>query len=83
MAAGAPHPEPFRVLSPGYGLWIYPMLFTHRIVVGPIGSGFVDDAWCYHTREAAEAAALAWDPEVDEEPTGWHRHPRTGRRREA
>lgn len=81
-AAAYDESTPYRVLAPGYGLWVQPMIFTHRIVVGTIGSGFVDDAWCYHTREAAEAAADAWDPTVDPEPDGWHRHPRTGRRRE-
>lgn len=74
-------PEPRRVLPTGLGLWIEPMIFTHRIVVGSIGSSFVDDAWCYHTREAAEQAADAWDPAKEPEPSGWHRHPMSGRRR--
>ena len=73
--------KPYREIAPGYGLWVEPMLFTHRIVIGAIGSSFVDDAWCYHTRELAEAAADAWDPADEAEPSGWHRHPATGRRR--
>ena len=73
-------PEPLRILSPGYGLWIYPMMFNARIVIGPIGSDMVDGGWCYHTIEAATEAALAWDPEASPCPRGWHKEVHTGRR---
>ncbi len=53
--------------------------FTHAIVVGRIGNLVTyDDRWCYSTRAAAEEALEAWDGKG--EPTGWHRHPATGRR---
>ncbi len=53
--------------------------FTHAILVGRIGNSVTyDDRWCYSTRAAAEEALEAWDGRG--EPTGWHRHPATGRR---
>lgn len=65
------------------GRWaaVAPMLFTHRIIIGPKGSPFVDDAWCYHDAPSALTAFHEWDPDTEPEPQGWHRHPRTGRRR--
>jgi hypothetical protein len=37
------------------------------------------DIWHYNSRAAAIAAMVAWDGHT--EPTGWTRHPRSGRRR--
>jgi hypothetical protein len=45
------------------------------------GFNFYSDRWCYHLPSAAFAAAEAWDPETQDEPEGWHRHPQSGRRR--
>lgn len=58
---------------------IMPMMFTHGIIVGKIGDIGYDDRWCYHNYTSAKAALEAWDGTG--EPKGWHRHPRTGRRR--
>jgi len=54
--------------------------FTHAIIVGQFGdcTGY-DDRWCYHTAAEARAALDAWDGHG--EPSGWHRHPGSGRRR--
>ena len=59
---------------------IMPLLFTHAIIVGRIGdfAGY-SDRWCFQSLEAARSALEAWDGSG--EPEGWHRHPRTGRRR--
>ncbi len=76
-----PHAVYYRYLAPGYGLWVCPLFFTHRLIIGPVQAETVDDAWCYHDAESAIAAAEAWDPAKDSEPTGWHRHPVTDRRR--
>jgi hypothetical protein len=40
---------------------------------------YVQDAWIYASLEAAIAAAETWD--ATEEPRGWVRHPKSGRRR--
>lgn len=64
----------------GLGWWIFPQVFTTRIAVGdPDNPYFLDDVWCYHEPEQAYEAIRAWNGAG--EPEGWHRHPRTGRRR--
>jgi ribosomal protein S27AE len=40
-----------------------------------------DDVWMYETLEAAIVAAGVWDPAESSEPSGWWRHPFSGRRR--
>lgn len=59
---------------------IMPLMFTHAIIWGYVTDpdGY-EDRWCYHNAEAAITAASVWDGTGD--PDGWHRHPRTGRRR--
>lgn len=41
------------------------------------------DRWCYETHEGAKDAAQRWInlKDIEDEPTGWHRHHKTGRRR--
>jgi hypothetical protein len=39
-----------------------------------------EDRWCYHSEQDARLALQNWDGTG--EPTGWHRHPASGRRRE-
>lgn len=40
------------------------------------------ERWCYQTAPLGLAAILEWSERGFEgEPTGWHRHPETGRRR--
>lgn len=59
---------------------VWPMLYTHAILVGRIGDRFgYDDRWCYSDLSKAVAALDAWDGAG--EPQGWHRHPVSGRRR--
>lgn len=62
-------------------VWVVPMMFTTRVMIGVPGSGFVDDMWCYDEPARAVIEAILWDPAVDREPNGWKRHPPTGRRR--
>ena len=60
---------------------IYPLMFTHAIVVCTVGNFYgVDDRWCYAGYEKAKRYLDAWDGTG--EPDGWHRHPATDRRRE-
>lgn len=68
-----------RVISPGYVACIYPLLYTHAIILVQVGdtAGYCD-RWCYHTYEAAKEALDAWQGQP--EPSGWHRHPKSGRR---
>lgn len=60
------------------------LLFHWTLIRGQIDdwTGYFD-RWCYATRELAEKALHDFpsNPPADYEPTGWHRHPKTGRRR--
>jgi hypothetical protein len=57
------------------------LMFTAAVIIGPRHNllNAYDDRWCYQTRDAALAAAAAWDGTG--EPAGRHRHPDSGRRR--
>ncbi len=58
---------------------IVKFMFTHAIITGKVGDTMCyENRWCYHTEEKAASALAAWDGQ--NEPTGWHRHPDTGRR---
>lgn len=63
-----------------YWVGLMDYLFTTAIIVGKMGDQTsIHDRWCYHTKEAAQAALNNWNGEG--EPDGWHRHPASGRRR--
>lgn len=67
----------------GRRIAILPLLYTAAVIIGPEHNPLnaYDDRWCYDTIPHAYRAALAWDGTG--EPAGWHRHPDSGRRREA
>lgn len=56
------------------------LMYHWTMIVGMVGdiNGY-EDRWCYATRELAEKGIREWDG--NGEPSGWHRNPRTGRRR--
>lgn len=56
-------------------------LFTHAILAGLTRWGY-GDRWCFKDYAAAKAALDAWDGQDGTEPSGWHRHPVSGRRRD-
>lgn len=68
----------YRAFPNGRDAMIMRMAFTHAIIAD-LSSGYYGDRWCYHTLADALQALYAWDGEG--EPTGWHRHPDSGRRR--
>lgn len=53
------------------------LFYTHAILADMSLAGY-GDRWCYASYKAAKTALDAWDGSG--EPTGWHRHPDTGRR---
>lgn len=66
----------------GRAVWVRAFMFTYAIILGrPDDVGTYDDRWCYGTRADAMVAAEAWLAGTEAEPSGWHRHPDTGRRR--
>jgi hypothetical protein len=58
-------------------------MFTTAIIVGSRDdrAGY-SDRWCYHDTKEAFAAMVGcdWSRYPATEPTGWHRHPKSGRR---
>jgi hypothetical protein len=68
-----------RYFEWGYAA-IKPLLFHWTMIVGQVGDYLTyDDRWCYADANAAKRGLRDWSGEGD--PDGWHRHPRTGRRR--
>lgn len=68
-----------------YFVEVMPQMFNlFAVVMTPKAlPGTYDDRWDYHGLSAALLAAICWDADTypDTEPTGWHRHLPTGRRR--
>jgi hypothetical protein len=58
---------------------IAPFIYTWAIVADLSTVGY-EERWCYETLLDAQTAMLDWSGEG--EPTGWHRHPLSGRRRD-
>jgi len=73
----------FRVLGDGRIAWLRPFLFTVAIVTADFDDPGcnITNRWCYENMADAELALDRWNPKVEEEPQGWHRHPNSGRRR--
>lgn len=80
-----------QVLALGYdharqladGTWLAVSRMTYnkgRLFYNLDYCGF-EACYCYTSVPEALAAMEAFDPEKDEEPQGWFRDPRTGRRR--
>lgn len=69
----------YRVFPNGRDALIARLLFTYAVLADMSSFGY-GDRWCFKSYADARAALDAWDGEG--EPTGWHRHPSSGRRRE-
>lgn len=74
-----------RTLKDGRRIYLRPQLYNVRLVVER--DIYTEDGWCFLNLRAAltalygDARRPAWDPETEEEPAGWIKHPATGRRR--
>ena len=69
-----------RRVSADLYVGVAPRMFTWAVIVGHVDDEWgYDDHWCYSSLFGAVAAANVFDGTGD--PVGWHRHPRTGRRR--
>lgn len=68
-----------RTLHDGRVCGVHRLLFHWTMHIDIDNYGYAD-SYCYRTREAAVAAMHKWSGEGD--PEGWHRHPKTGRRRD-
>ena len=71
----------WRFLPDGSVMAVASMLFGNgRLFMGVHQDGH-EDAYCYDSLALASKAMHEFDPVIDAEPSGWKRHPYTGRRR--
>lgn len=70
-----------KVFPNGECAWLARMIFTWAILYGWRDHGHLD-RWCYESLTEAKGALDDWNGEPGTEPEGWHRHPRSGRRRD-
>lgn len=71
-----------RVFEDGTYAAVKRLLYHFTMIYGVIGDHFgYDDRWCYETLPDALKALAEWNYPEQKEPTGWHRNPRTSRRR--
>lgn len=74
-----------KVINDDEYVVIKPLLFHWTMIRGSLLDlvGY-DDRWCYADEDSARIAFDAFPdrPDPGYEPDGWHRHPKTGRRRE-
>lgn len=85
MAAAMPEARKgalyWRPLPDGYEVIVYPMTYGKaRICYGQQDDVTILDAFCYEDPALAIRAAKVWTGDGDPL-DGWHRQPRTGRRR--
>lgn len=67
------------VIKNGRICGLYRFAFSTGLLADMYDTGY-GERWCYHTMAEAKLALEEWDG-VDE-PTGWHRHVSSGRRRD-
>lgn len=65
-----------RILPDGRELTIYAYLYNDRVCIGPPGSIFYDEAWCF-VRDTAIGAVAEWDGTGDP-PGPWIKAVHTG-----
>jgi len=67
----------------GYRVAVVRLMFTAAVIIGDPHDQvtYYLDRWCYNSIPDAVHAAREWEgPWPSTEPSGWHRHPATGRR---
>lgn len=67
-----------RQMPDGTWLAVAQMIYNGRLFVDVRHVSF-EACYCYKTVAEATAAMLAFDPEVDDEPQGWFKDPKTNR----
>lgn len=71
-----------RQLDDGREVCVIPRIYNTILTIGQASDedGYTTH-YCYESPVQATAAAEAWNPVTEKEPTGWFRHADTGRRR--
>lgn len=71
----------YRELGDGRSIWVYRMFYTYKMAIGRTTAAGFDNSWCFKDLLTATLAFAEWNPDMNDEPTGWVRHPHSGRRR--
>lgn len=59
------------------------LMYTYALLADVTTWGYERNGrWCYSSYDKARAALDAWDGADGTEPSNWHRHPDSGRRRD-
>jgi hypothetical protein len=84
LNAGSVGQDDIKDLQDGTYVLFKRLLYHWTVIRGHIDDhvGYFD-RWCYQTEEGARQAFIDFpdSPAASYEPLGWHRHPKTGRRR--
>lgn len=78
------HTRPIRLLGDGRVLGVEPQTFNRGLLtLGPVSDieRYYDECYEYQSYEGAVEAMRTWDPEAEDEPSGWYRHKPSNRRR--
>lgn len=71
-----------RIFDDGTYAAVRRLMFHYTLIYGIVGDNLgYENRWCYQTLARAAQAMVEWDYPKQAEPEGWHRNPRTGRRR--
>lgn len=71
----------WRCLQDGTVLAVGPMSLSNGRLFWDVHQGGYEDFYCYDSVDLAVRGMMAFDPDKQKEPVGWHRHFSTGRRR--
>lgn len=69
-----------RELEDGRSVFVYQMVYTARLCIGPTDWDVYDRGWCYQNSALAIAAATIWEGDGDPPPP-WIKEVGTERRR--
>jgi len=72
----------WRLLPNGDLAAVSRMTFNNGRLFAGLNLYGYEDCWCFDSYEKAWQALWNWDTATTTEPTGWKRHPNSGRRRE-
>jgi hypothetical protein len=71
----------WRCLHDGTVLAVGPMSISNGRLFWNVHQDGYEDFYCYDSVDLAVMALMVFDPTIQSEPSGWHRHFSTGRRR--
>lgn len=72
-----------ELIGDGRYVCLHRLMFHWTMIIGHCEDAHgYDDRYCYETHNLGRAALAEWkNRDFKDEPIGWHRHPKSGRRR--